>query len=100
MKFLITIFILEKNACAETMFQCSAGICIHKRYTCDGFNDCKNNEDEKDNLCGVDPCENKIRCPDGRCIPASWCCESYREPNCTIKVKPSCCTHLEKLSKY
>lgn len=82
------------------MFQCSGGICINKRYTCDGFRDCKNGEDEFSNLCGKDPCENKLRCQDKRCIPASWCCEPYRETNCTAKVKLSCCTQLEKLSKH
>lgn len=83
------------------MLQCSVGICIPKRYTCDGVIDCHNGEDESPTHCGPgNPCDNKLMCPDNRCIPFSWCCELHRESNCTTKNKPMCCSHVEKLSKY
>lgn len=42
----------------------------------------------------------KIPCENGRCIPMSWCCDEYHDPNCTTKVKPSCCQQLTTRSKY
>lgn len=80
-------------------FQCWLGNCIYKRYTCDGHKDCHYGEDELPSYCGRgNPCDSKLKCPDGRCIPYSWCCDFDREQNCTTKVKHSCCIYMEKLS--
>ncbi|KAK6621767.1 hypothetical protein RUM44_001574 [Polyplax serrata] len=90
----------KKKDCSDSMLQCSVGICIPKRYTCDGVIDCHNGEDESPTHCGPgNPCDNKLMCPDNRCIPFSWCCELHRESNCTTKNKPMCCSHVEKLTR-
>ncbi|KAL0277798.1 UNVERIFIED_CONTAM: hypothetical protein PYX00_004959 [Menopon gallinae] len=90
----------KKGECPEMKFQCWSGNCIYKRYTCDGHKDCQNGEDELPSYCGrSNPCDSKLKCPDGRCIPYSWCCDFIREQNCTTKVKHSCCIHMEKLTR-
>lgn len=80
-----------KKYCNDKMFVCSTGHCIGRHYVCDGKPDCKFGIDEDYEHCGPNPCEGKIPCDDGRCIPASWCCDEERDPNCTTKVKPRCC---------
>nr|CAD7457778.1 unnamed protein product [Timema tahoe] len=42
----------EKPACSSQMFMCPDGICIGKRFVCDGHQDCKNGEDESQGKCG------------------------------------------------
>ena len=32
------------------------------RFTCDGVTDCRDGADEDEALCGIDPCEAKLRC--------------------------------------
>nr|CAD7266419.1 unnamed protein product [Timema shepardi] len=44
---------------------------------------------------GSDPCETKLRCGDGRCIPKDWCCH-LQDANCTAIVKLECCHQLDK----
>uniref|UniRef100_A0A146L8H3 Low-density lipoprotein receptor-related protein 1B n=2 Tax=Lygus hesperus TaxID=30085 RepID=A0A146L8H3_LYGHE len=70
-------------------FQCTPLLCISERYMCDGIYDCFNKEDEATHICGLDPCLNKIRCSNGRCIPQEWCC--LHVENCTRKWDINCC---------
>jgi len=39
--------------CSPHFFQCLNGLCIMKRYLCDGFRDCKDGEDESEEECGM-----------------------------------------------
>jgi hypothetical protein len=38
--------------CGPHFFQCLSGVCIMKRYVCDGLPDCKSGEDESRDECG------------------------------------------------
>lgn len=43
--------------CGETMFTCNLSKysnCIHRRFTCDGYQDCEMGEDEDKGMCGED----------------------------------------------
>ncbi|XP_067012789.2 uncharacterized protein [Anabrus simplex] len=85
----------KKQRCTENFFQCmSTGLCIPRIYLCDGTKDCKDGGDEAETICGRDPCEGKIKCSNGRCIPYSWCCYEDMDPNCTVKIRHDCCPKL------
>lgn len=47
-------------------------------------------------LLGPNPCDNKLRCDDHRCIPIDWCCDTIHDSNCTARVLPPCCLQLSK----
>lgn len=47
-------------------------------------------------LLGPNPCKSKLHCDDHRCIPIDWCCDTYHDSNCTVRVLPSCCLQLSK----
>lgn len=81
--------------CSKDKFRCvTSGICINAHYKCDGRADCFDGSDEK--FCGGDPCDGKIQCRDGRCIPVAWCCNKRTDESCTVAVaaRPSCCPPL------
>lgn len=80
--------------CSEQMFQCSNKVCIIRHYICDGISDCKDGSDESVETCNGAPCKDKLQCDDGRCIPTSWCCDRYHDPNCTVINRPKCCQAL------
>ncbi|KAJ9595718.1 hypothetical protein L9F63_013081, partial [Diploptera punctata] len=82
--------------CPNIFFQCSVGVCVMRRYVCDGYKDCKGGEDESLAECGHDPCKNKLYCEDKRCIPTEWCCDPFQTPNCSVRVIPQCCEQLTK----
>ncbi|XP_054153492.1 low-density lipoprotein receptor class A domain-containing protein 3-like [Oppia nitens] len=84
---------------ANTYFSCGNRLCIPKRYICDGFTDCPNDKDESPEICGVNPCDNKISCEDGRCIDKSLCCLRQLDPSCPVTNLVSCCAdYLEQLA--
>jgi hypothetical protein len=68
--------------CDVTQFRCDSGICIAKRYVCDGLMDCSKGEDEDNCLndrrnCGF----GKFRCRSDRlCLPREKYCDKV--PNC------------------
>jgi hypothetical protein len=49
-------------------------------------------------LLGANPCDDKIPCEDGRCIPKQYCCIRSLDSNCPINNLVPCCTqYLEHL---
>lgn len=68
--------IIEK--CSSNQFKCNSGICISRRYVCDGYADCARGEDEEScppdskKGCG----QGKFRCrSDGLCLPMEKYCD-------------------------
>ncbi|PSN35081.1 hypothetical protein C0J52_17294 [Blattella germanica] len=49
----VRVIVKNKKKCSPTQFQCSLGLCIMKRYVCDGVRDCKNGEDESEEECAM-----------------------------------------------
>ncbi|KAF5281047.1 hypothetical protein FQR65_LT14881 [Abscondita terminalis] len=82
--------------CGTNQFQCvKTKYCINLHYKCDGLDDCNDRSDEDHVTCNGNPCRDKIRCRDGRCIPRSWCCDKHTDDNCNVKIRPSCCPPLQ-----
>ncbi|XP_021936782.1 uncharacterized protein LOC110838165 isoform X2 [Zootermopsis nevadensis] len=97
MQFHLALLVIVKHKkCGPHFFQCLNGVCIMRRYLCDGFRDCRDGEDEYEEECGPNPCKSKLHCDDHRCIPIDWCCDTYHDSNCTVRVLPSCCLQLSK----
>lgn len=80
-----------RRPCYNQSFVCGNGYCIPKRYACDGHVDCHDSSDEAPKHCGPDPCENKVLCEDGRCLPRSLCCDPATQPDCRVTYLLSCC---------
>lgn len=99
----VKVFVLRN--CSQTMFECpskpaSPTHCIFQRYVCDGKRDCANGEDESVHLANcdpVDPCKDKLRCDDDRCIPHSWCCPTNSKADCNITYPyKECCRKMNQ----
>ncbi|KAL3271825.1 hypothetical protein HHI36_022295 [Cryptolaemus montrouzieri] len=87
----------EAIFCSDSMFKCmSNGVCIIPHYVCDGKADCKDGSDESFEICNGDPCKDKLKCEDGRCIPVAWCCDRNHDINCTVTNRPKCCQLLSE----
>lgn len=80
-----------RRPCYNQSFVCGNGYCIPKRYACDGHVDCHDSSDEAPKHCGPDPCEDKVLCEDGRCLPRSLCCDPATQPDCRVTYLLSCC---------
>lgn len=80
-----------RRPCYNQSFVCGNGYCIPKRYACDGHVDCHDSSDESPKNCGPDPCEDKVLCEDGRCLPRSLCCDPATQPDCRVTFLLSCC---------
>ncbi|XP_045468828.1 uncharacterized protein LOC123676718 [Harmonia axyridis] len=88
----IPMMFKEPKFCTDTMFKCvSNGLCVIPHYVCDGRADCKDGSDESFENCKGDPCKDKLKCDDGRCIPTAWCCDRNVDANCTVTNRPQCC---------
>ncbi|BFZ03900.1 hypothetical protein BsWGS_06939 [Bradybaena similaris] len=80
-------------ACSITQFKCKkTKHCIFLRYRCDGKDDCGDDSDED---CESNPCLNKFRCNNSRCIDNQEVCNhidncgdlSDEGSNCLFRVK-------------
>lgn len=80
-----------KRSCFENPFVCGNGFCIPKRYTCDGHIDCPDGADEAQEICGPDPCKDKVLCDEGRCLPRSFCCDPVTQRGCRLTYLLPCC---------
>lgn len=80
-----------RRPCYNQSFVCGNGYCIPKRYACDGHVDCHDSSDEAPKHCGPDPCEDKVLCEDGRCLPRSLCCDPATQPDCRVTYVLPCC---------
>uniref|UniRef100_A0A147BHA8 Putative very low density lipoprotein receptor n=1 Tax=Ixodes ricinus TaxID=34613 RepID=A0A147BHA8_IXORI len=81
----------RKLPCFEHSFVCGNGLCIPRRYTCDGRMDCPDGSDEAPGTCGTDPCEDKVLCEDGRCLPRATCCDPATQLGCRLTYMLPCC---------
>lgn len=68
------------DKCKPNQFRCDSGLCILKRYVCDGMADCDKGEDEEHcahdakKVCGA----GKFRCySDGLCLPLEKRCDKF-----------------------
>ncbi len=92
------------NKCEHNYFRCDNGVCIPKRYVCDGHADCDNKEDEE-NCPGMrQPCTpNEFRCrSNGMCLSMEKYCDNFKhcpdgsdeecsyKPNSTIIANNDC----------
>ncbi|KAG1663179.1 Low-density lipoprotein receptor-related protein 2 [Nymphon striatum] len=85
-------FISDCRKCSSNFFQCvKSNFCIPKRYLCDGYEDCSDGSDEEITKCGLNICDNSIKCFDGRCIPKEKCCLPSIDPNCSVGYILPCC---------
>lgn len=91
----ITLIVRPKRISCDKKFECEDNQCISNIFKCDGVIDCKSRNDEAEEICGKNPCDGKIKCNNGRCIPKDWCkpCDPSRW-NCTNRHRPDCCPQL------
>lgn len=91
----------KRDSCGKK-FECDENQCIAAIYKCDGLVDCKSKIDESPEICGENPCDGRIMCSNGRCIPKEWCkpCDSVSKENCTNKYRPDCCPPLDPYYHY
>ncbi|XP_038113433.1 sortilin-related receptor [Culex quinquefasciatus] len=88
----------ERN-CGLHEFRCDSGVCISKRFVCDGYEDCSKGEDEG-NCPSQKQCSNKhFKCrSDGQCLPMEkYCngvvdCVDGSDEDCKFKPSPSATT--------
>ena len=66
----------SNTTCPANHLKCEkTNICVEPYWLCDGDNDCGDNSDEDAIHCAQRTCpQNSFRCPNHRCIPATWYC--------------------------
>ena len=65
--------------------------CIHDKWVCDGFIDCKDSYDEQPKFCNKKCKDSEFTCPDGTCIPESQKCDGNKDcPNGQDEMLPLC----------
>ncbi|KAJ8319793.1 LOW QUALITY PROTEIN: hypothetical protein KUTeg_001380 [Tegillarca granosa] len=64
------------------MFTCDNKRCVAQRYVCDGDNDCKDNSDEKTEMCSTPEPKcpgGQFRCKTGECIDYKYVCNKNKD---------------------
>ena len=69
----------NNTTCPPNHLKCEkTNICVEPYWLCDGDNDCGDNSDEDAIHCAQRTCpQNSFRCPNHRCIPATWYCGRF-----------------------
>ncbi len=76
--------------CDDGEWTCSDGTCIATSEICDGNNDCSDNADEAESLCGdSDDCASGEFACDGGCIATSKLCDGVND--CTDSIDEASC---------
>ncbi|GFO29407.1 low-density lipoprotein receptor class a [Plakobranchus ocellatus] len=92
-----SLFVQQANAqvCSKYQFKCKeTKTCLFIRYRCDNMDDCGDGSDEQ---CDVDPCLNKFRCNNSRCVEHKYVCDhidhcgdrSDEHRSCTVRMRPT-----------
>ncbi|EAA44666.5 AGAP003656-PA [Anopheles gambiae str. PEST] len=66
--------------CSEHEFHCNNGNCIPKDYMCNDIDDCGDNSDETDSVCGDYTCmPDEFTCYDGGCVSKALVCDDRKD---------------------
>uniref|UniRef100_H2YAY8 EGF-like domain-containing protein n=1 Tax=Ciona savignyi TaxID=51511 RepID=H2YAY8_CIOSA len=84
--------------CSSYQFQCANEKCIYTSYRCNGIDDCGDNSDEDDELCGGTCRSYQFQCNNGKCIYTSWKCDG--DDDCGDNSDEAGCPSTRPCSSY
>nr|XP_026695954.1 low-density lipoprotein receptor-related protein 2-like isoform X2 [Ciona intestinalis] len=84
--------------CSAYQFTCDNERCIYQSYKCNGVNDCGDNSDEDDQICGGTCRSYQSQCDNGKCIPTSWKCDG--DDDCGDNSDEAGCPSVRPCSIY
>lgn len=96
----------KNQKCDLHEFRCDTGICISRRYVCDGFADCGRGEDEENCPAKKTCSSTEFRCrSDSQCMPMEKYCDGIRhcadgsDEDCKFKGKATLISNEDCISK-
>ena len=91
----VLFFFADFPACQAGQFRCDNGLCIPRRWQCDGYADCADSSDERN--CTLIGCpDNKVLCPKGakgggpKCVERSKLCDGNSDCDDGADEKVEC----------